>query len=93
MAVGTSNAEVLLGCTEANAIESETDEVLFETDLWNLVLKKLDGIPIPSNPPDDNGNDIGNNNKKESKKDGLVHKKDSSCTKYCLNKMEKIATS
>ena len=82
-----------MGCTEASGIKYEIGNVLIETDLWGLAFKKLDGIPIPSNPPDDNGNDIGNNNKKESKKDGLVHKKDSSCTKYCLNKMEKIATS
>ena len=78
MEVGASNIEVLLGCTEASTIESETDEVLFETDLWKFALKKLEEIPVPRNPPNDNGNVVDNTNKKQIKKDGLADKKGSS---------------
>ena len=60
-------------------------------DLQELVLKKLDKISVLSNPPNDHGNDISNTNKEEIKKDDLAGKKGSSGTKYCPNKMEKLA--
>ena len=48
------------------AIKYETDEALFETDLWELVHEKLDKIPISSNPPDDNRNNMSNINIEET---------------------------
>ena len=66
--VGGSNIGILLGCTKTSAIEYEADEVLFKIDLWELVLKKLDKIPVPSNPPDDNENNMGNVNIEKPKK-------------------------
>ena len=49
----------------------ENSKVLFEIDLWELVLQKLQEIPVPNNPPDDNKNSMGNINMEENKKDGL----------------------
>ena len=66
MEVGTSNFEVLLGCLETSAIKSETDEVLFKTDPWELALKKLNEILVPNNTPIDNENDISNTNMEET---------------------------
>ena len=42
-------------------------------------------------PPSDNGNDVGNTNNKEIEKDGIPGNNGLSGTKYCLNKMEKLA--
>ena len=52
-------------------VQYENSEVLFKIDLWELVLQKLEEIPVPSNPPDDNKNGMGNINMEESKKDGM----------------------
>ena len=54
----TSYGEVLLGCTETNAIETETDMVLFKIDLQKLGLQKLDEILVPSNAPNDSKNNM-----------------------------------
>ena len=82
-----SHIQVLLGCNKTCAIKFETGKVLLEIDLWELDLQKLDKIPVSSNPPDDNKNDMGNINIKETKEDGLDGKKDSSGAKCCLNKI------
>ena len=76
--IGASNVEVLLGCTKTSAIEYETDEVLLKIDMWELALQKFDKIPISSNPPDDNKNDMGHINIERTKEDGLDGKKCSS---------------
>ena len=55
-------------------------------DLWEL--QKLEEISIPSNPPDDNKNVMGNINMEESTKDG---EKGSSRIECCLSKIEKLA--
>ena len=31
----------------------KTDNVVLKIDLWELALQKLDEIPVPSNPPND----------------------------------------
>ena len=46
---------------------------------------------VPSNPPDDNKNNMGNVNMEETKEDGLDGEKGSSGTKCCLSKIEKLA--
>ena len=38
-----------MGFTKNSAVKYEIDKVLFETDLWELTLKKLCELPIPSN--------------------------------------------
>ena len=58
---------------------------------WELVLKKLDKILVPSNPPNYNWNDVGNTYNKEIKKDGLACKNHSCGTEYHLNKMGKLS--
>ena len=65
--------------------------VMFEIDPWELALQKLDEIPVPGNPPDDSKNNMGNIKIKEIKEDGLAGEKDSSGTKYCSSKIEKLA--
>ena len=60
--VGASNVEVLLLCTKTRLIKYENCEVLFEIDLLELALQKLEEILVPSNPPDDNKNGMGNEN-------------------------------
>ena len=60
-----------MGCTKTSTIKYESNEVLFEIDLWELVLNKLDGIPIPSNSPDNNKSNMGNINMKDTKEDDL----------------------
>ena len=69
----------------------KTDEVLFEIDMWELALNKLDKIPISSNLPDDSKNNMGNINIGKTKEDGLDGEKGSSGTKCCLSKIEKLA--
>ena len=69
----------------------EADKVLFKIDLWELAFQKLDKIPVPSNPHDDNKNNMDNISKEETKEDGLDGEKSSSGTKCCLNKIEKPA--
>ena len=88
---GASNVEVLLGCTEASAIEYKTEEAIFKIDLWELVLQKLDKILVPSSPPDDNKNNMGNINKEKTKEDSLAGEKGSSGTKGCSSKIKKLA--
>ena len=70
--VGASNVEILLGCMKTCAIKYETDNVLFEVDLWKLAILKIDKIPIPSNSPDDSKNNEGNINIEEIKEDDLA---------------------
>ena len=74
-----------------SAIESETYKVLFKTDLLELVLKKLEEIPVLNNPANDCKNIMGNTNMEEIKKDGLAVEKGSGGTKCCLSKIEKLA--
>ena len=88
---GASNIEVLLGCVKTSVIKYEADEVLFEIDLWELALQKLDKIPLPSNPPDDSENNMGSINIEEIKEDGLAAKKGLSGAKCCSSKIQKIA--
>ena len=64
-----------MGCTKTSAIEYEADKVLLEIDPWHFALQKLDKIPVPSNPPGDSKNNMGNINVKEIKQDGLAGKK------------------
>ena len=85
--VGASNIEVLLECTKASTIDYTSSEPLFEIDLCEIALQKLEEIPIPSNPLDDNKNGMGNINMEESKKDD---EKGSSGTECCLSKIEKL---
>ena len=59
--------------------------------MWELALKRFNKILVPSNPTNNSKYDIGNTNEEEIKKDGLAGKNGSSCTKYCLNEMEKLA--
>ena len=87
----SSSIEVLLGCTNTNAIEYENYDVLFKIDLWEVVLQKLDKILVPSNPPDDNKNEMGNINIEETKENCLNGEKVSSGTKCCLIKIENRA--
>ena len=86
-----SNIEVPYGCTKTIMIEYENSKVLFEIELWELVLQKLDEIPVPSNPPDDNKNDMGNINMEENKKDGLDGENSTGGTECCLRNIEKLA--
>ena len=67
--------EVLLGFTKTSAIKYETDKVLFKIDLWELLLQKLDEIPVPSNPPEDGKNNMGNINVEKINDDDLAGKK------------------
>ena len=85
------NVEVLFGCTEICVIEYENGEVLFKIDLWELVPQKLDKILVPSNPHDDNKNNMGNIKMEETKEDGLDGKNRSSRTECFLSKVEKLA--
>ena len=62
------NIEVLLGCTKASTIEYKSRKVLFEIDLRELELQKLNEIPVPSNPSDDNRKGMGNINMEEMEK-------------------------
>ena len=64
-----------MGCTETNVIRTETDKVLFKIDVWELMLQKLDEIPIPSNPSNDGESNMGNTHMEEVKKEGLAGKK------------------
>ena len=80
-----------MGCTKTSAIESETDKVLFKIDPWELALQELDKILVPSNPPGNNKNNMGNINKEEIKKDGLDGEKGSNGTKCYSSKIEKLA--
>ena len=89
--VEATNVEVLLGCTKTSAIEYETDEALFEFDLWELALQKLNEVLVPSNPPDESKHNKGNTNKEKIKEVGLAGEKASSGTKCCLNKIVKLA--
>ena len=43
----------MLGCNKVSVIEYENSKILFEIDLWELVLQKLREILVPSNPHDD----------------------------------------
>ena len=88
--VGASNIEILLGCTETSAIKYENSKVLFEIEQWELVLQKLEEIPIPSNPPDDNGNGMGNINMEENKKDGLDGENSTGRSECCLSRIKKL---
>ena len=90
MEVEASNIEVLLGCPKPGAIKYETDNYLFETDLWKLSPEKLDEILVPRNPSNDSKNNMGNTNMEEIKINGLAGKKDSSGTKCCSSKIEKL---
>ena len=54
--VGALNIEVLFGCIEGSVIEYKNSEVLFEVDLWEIALQKLEEILVLNNPPDDNKN-------------------------------------
>ena len=58
--VGALNVEVLLGCTKVCTINYENSKDLFKIDPWGLALHKLEEIPIPSNPCDNNENGTGN---------------------------------
>ena len=69
--VGASNVEVPLGCTKTSTIDYENTKVLFEIDLCELALQKLEEIPVSGNVPEDNKNGKGNINMEESKKNGL----------------------
>ena len=80
----------MLGCTKTSAIQYEISEVLFEIDLWELALQKLDKILVHSNPPDDNKNNMGNINVEKTKEDGLDGEKGSSGVKCFLSKIEKL---
>ena len=64
-----------MGCTEASGIKYEIGNVLIETDLWGLAFKKLEEIPVPRNPPNNNGKNVGNIDEEEIEKDGLASKK------------------
>ena len=88
--VEASNIEILLGCTKTSTVKYENGEVLFENDLWELALQKLDKIPVPSNPPDDNKNNMGNIIMEETKENGLDGEKRSSGTECFLNNIEKL---
>ena len=75
MEAGASNIEVLLRCTKTSMIKSETKKVLLEIDLWELALKKLDEMLVPSERcsndlPNENGNST--ENKEKTKKDNLA---------------------
>ena len=85
------NVEVLLGYTKTSTMEYKTDKVLFKINLWELALQKLDKIPVPSNPPDDNKNNMGNVNIEKNKEDHLDGEKGSIGTECCLSKIEKLA--
>ena len=85
--VGASNIEVLLGCTKRITIKCETEKILFEIDLSELALQKLDKIPVPNNPPDENENNMGNINIEEAKEGGVDGEKGSSGTKCCLRRL------
>ena len=78
-----------MGCTETSAIKYETDKFLFEIFLCEHAL--LYKIPVPSNPPDDNENSMGNIIMEETKEDGLDGKKGSGGTECCLSKIEMLA--
>ena len=54
------------------------------------MLQKLDEIPVPSNPTDDNKNDKGNINMEDNKNDGQDGKNSSSGTECCLSKIEEL---
>ena len=75
MEVGVSNIKVLLRCTKTSAIKYETDKVLFEIDMCNPALKKLDEISVPSNSHNESKSNMGNTNMEGIKKDGLAGKK------------------
>ena len=51
---------------------------------------EVEEIPVPSNPPDDNKNGIGNINMEENKKDDLDGENSTGETKCCLSKIEKL---
>ena len=52
------------------------------------MLQKLEEIPTPSNPSDDNENSMGNINVEENEKDG---ENSTGGTDYCLSKIEKLS--
>ena len=89
--LGALDIEVLLWCTETITIECESSNVMIEIDLWDDVLQKLDEIPLPSNPCDNNKNNMGNTNMEDTKKDGLDGENSTVGTECCLTKIEKLA--
>ena len=74
-----------------NKYNYENSKVLFKIDLWELALQKLEEIPVPSNPPGDNENGLGNVNMEENKKDGLDGENSTGETKFCLSKIKMLA--
>ena len=80
-----------MGCTEAITIKYENCRVLVEIDLWEFVLQKDDDIPVPSNTPDENKNNMGIINMEETKKDGMDGENSTGRTECCLSKIEKLA--
>ena len=55
------------------------------------MLQKHDEIPVPSNPPDDNKNDMRNMNVEENKKDGLDGENSIGRADCCLSNIGKLA--